>query len=191
MSAKLKLTATTVDPIELADFERVYGQWAGRCFGLAMAMTTNRQLAEDAVQEAFYTCWRQRDRFDPSRSPLGSWLVLLTHHRVIDAVRREQRHRTVPVVDVIGDPELVDTAPGPAAQAESADQRATIRAAMATLSPVQREVLVLAYFGGHTQTQIASMLAIPLGTVKTRSYWALRRMRTELDAPGTERHSPV
>lgn len=169
---------------DLTNVEAAYAQWAGRCFRVAMSVTANRQLAEDAVQEAFCTWWRQRNRHDPTRAPLGPWLVMLTHHRAVDAVRREQRYRKTAFVHA--NDNAVLSAPEPASEhgIVTAQEQDTVTAAMQTLTPVQRQVLTLAYFAGHTQTQIAALLDIPLGTVKTRCCSGLRRLRAELDQPG-------
>jgi RNA polymerase sigma factor (sigma-70 family) len=174
-----------VGPTEL---EAAYADWAGRCFGLAMVVTANRELAEDAVQEAFCGWWRERDRFDASRSSLGSWLIMLTHRRAVDAVRRERRHKTATSAHAFDRALLRPDELAADVQVELAGRHVGVRRAMSALTPVQRQVLTLAYFGGHTQSQIAALLGIPLGTVKTRSFSALNRLRVELD--GQERGGP-
>ncbi len=174
-------------PVAAVSVDAAYSLWAGRCFSVAMAVTANRHLAEEAVQDAFCMWWRQQDKYDPTRSPLGSWLILLTHHRAVDAVRRERRQRRVATTHARDRALHPQAEHSVDAQVISADQGVRVRAAMSILTARQREVLMLAYFGGRTQSEIATMLDIPLGTVKTRSHAALRRLRIHLN----DRPEPV
>lgn len=136
--------------------------------------------ADDVLQATFTDAWRQRHTYDPAR-PLRSWLLGIARHRSAD----EQRaRRPVPVqdVDVLAERSPLDGAGSrPAADvAEQVARTELVRSALRTVSTEQREVLVLAYFSGLTQTEIADWLDIPLGTVKARSARGLRAVATRL-----------
>ncbi len=152
--------------------------YAGRALALARRIVVDPQLAEDVVQEAFLAYWRNPAAFDASRGAFGSWLLALVHHKAVDAVRREtsQRRR----VDAAGeslDPEIVlDLADVVADRLADAG----VRKALEALPTVQREALVLAYWGGYTQREIALRTGAPLGTVKTRMLAGMRRLQQGL-----------
>jgi RNA polymerase sigma factor (sigma-70 family) len=136
-------------------------------------------LAEDVVQEVFGAVWAGAASYDPRRGTTRTWLLGLTHHKAVDAVRRHHRHA--------GRVAAITSLDSVAAQTDVEQDvwRATrgrhVLAALAVLTKVQREVLVLAYFGAYTQIEIAELTGIPLGTVKTRTLAALRRLRAHLD----------
>jgi RNA polymerase sigma factor (sigma-70 family) len=125
--------------------------------------------AEDVLQRVFYEVWRHKDRYDPSRS-LGAWVLGIANKRAIDHVRRRRR-TAVPV-------EELDGIAGEDGRelAERYARASEIRDALSRLPDEQREVLRLAYFGDCTQSQIATQLGIPLGTVKARTFRGLRRL---------------
>lgn len=150
--------------------EQLYRRHAGSCLRLARSVLVDPQHAEDAVQEAFLDLWRQAGRFDGRRSTVRSWLLLLTHRKAVDRVRREQRRRTDPLAPEHDTP---DEQPGPEARALLSSLADQTRTALDTLSPAKREVMLLAYWGGFTQSEIAHLTATPLGTVKTRMRSAL------------------
>ena len=128
-----------------------------------------RDEAEDVLQRVFFEVWRSRDRFDPDRS-LEAWVFAIARKRAIDHLRRPH-HVTVPI-DLVRDLAGADGR-------EDADNLVCardVRRGLDRLPPEQREVLELAYFGGRTQVEIASQLALPLGTVKARMFRGLRRM---------------
>jgi len=128
---------------------------------------------DDVLQQAFLDVWRSRDRYDPAR-PLEPWLLGVARKRAIDHLRRLGRSAAVADVD------RHEEVPSPDAFADQFADAVTVRAALAGLTSDQREVLVLAYFGGLTQTQIAERLGVPLGTVKARSHRGLRALATAL-----------
>jgi RNA polymerase sigma factor (sigma-70 family) len=133
--------------------------------------------ADDVLQRVFYEVWRHNGRYDPSRS-LPAWVLGIARKRAIDHLRRR---RNLPVAldkvaDVVGDDgrEL----------AERYGRRLEVRDALDRLPDEQREVLVLAYFGGLTQSEIATHLGVPLGTVKARTFRGLRRLAEFLSRTG-------
>lgn len=152
------------------------------CLVLARRVLRDRHMAEDAVQEAFLDAWRQADRFDASRSSRLNWLLTLTHRRAVDRVRKEQRHGVVlPPEELRVDEWVIDTTED---QAWGAERARSLRRALQRLSREQHEVLALTYFGGHTQREVPALVGIPLGTVKTRTFAATRRLAVLLSAVG-------
>ena len=164
----------------------LYERHGADCYRLARHITASGALAEDAVQEAFVGLWRTPGAYQRGRGTVRNWLLALTHHKAVDLVRREtaeQRRQDAGAVQ-----EAVDLARGedPAAAAWSRIQAAEVRAALRDLPEAQRQALTLAYFGGYTQTQIAELTGVPLGTVKTRMFTAMRRLRLRLRSAGRQ-----
>jgi len=163
-----------------AALEELYDRHGGAVYGLARRVVADEQLAHDVVQEVFLAIWRGAATYDGSRGSLSTWLFALTHHKSVDAIRRSQRHsgRRAPEEALTTE---ADPAPAVDEQAISAVQGDEVRAALAALPEPQRRAVTLAYFGGYSQTEIAQLTGIPLGTVKTRTLAAMRRLRAALD----------
>jgi RNA polymerase sigma factor (sigma-70 family) len=159
------------DDLALAEFYSRFGRLA---YGLAYRILRDDALAQDAVQEAFLGVWRAADRFVAERAKPSTWLLTLVHRRSVDLVRREQRRRVEPL------PETEPSSGGTADEAELATQRQTIRDALRRLPPEQREAIELAYYGGYTQSELAERLGQPLGTIKSRMFTGLARLRETL-----------
>jgi RNA polymerase sigma-70 factor, ECF subfamily len=161
-------------------FEALYDRYSATVFGIVLKMLGDRELAEDAVQEVFWRVWRRAGSFDRSRA-FAPWLFGIAHNYGIDELRR-RRVRPQPVYEddeqpILSDiPDEVDVA----AQATLADQRRIVRAALDQLPDEQRQALMLAYYGGLTQQEIAARLGNPLGTVKTRMRLGLQKLRALL-----------
>ena len=158
--------------------EELYANHGGSCLALARSIVVDPHHAEDAVQEAFLDLWRHPDRFDSEQSSARSWLLLLTHRKSVDRVRSEQRRKTSALVP--DDDAYEDERPGPEAQALTALVGDRTREALAALPPAKREALVLAYWGGYTQREIAALTATPIGTVKSRMYTAMKELGASL-----------
>jgi RNA polymerase sigma-70 factor (ECF subfamily) len=179
-----------------AALEALYRRYGRPCYGLARRILTDDQFAQDVVQEVFLTVWRDASRFDPARGAFSSWLLSMTHHKAVDAVRREEtlrKRRTSS--DVLED--SVSDAPPVDDEVWSLLRRSRVREALALLPDPQREALTLAYFGGYTQREIAGLTDTPLGTVKTRMLAGMRRLREALDEisdaatrPDDDRNTP-
>ena len=160
--------------------EALYRRYGRPCYGLARRILADEQFAQDVVQEVFLTLWRDAARFDPTRGGFSSWLLSMTHHKAVDAVRREEnlrKRRTSAEVldDAVSDRPAVDD------EVWSLLRRSRVRAALQTLPDPQRDALTLAYFGGYTQREIAGLTSTPLGTVKTRMLAGMKRLRECLD----------
>jgi RNA polymerase sigma-70 factor (ECF subfamily) len=146
--------------------ETLYDRYRAMAFAIALRITADASLAEDVVQDAFLGAWRHADRYVAGRGSVKTWLLSIVHHRAIDAVRRRRPAVELPGPEVPPPPQLVaaDVWPEVAGRLDAVE----VRAALATLSDVQREAIELAYFGGLSQTEIAERTATPLGTVKSR-----------------------
>lgn len=149
-------------------------------YGLALRITGDDASAQDAVQDAFVSIWRNASRFDAARASARSWMLAIAHYRAIDAVRRRRPTTALPGPQESVPPALV--LPDIWVEVIARLDAATIRRALDRLSPVQREVLELAYFNGLTQQDIATRTGTPLGTVKSRARLGLLALRTELEA---------
>ncbi len=161
--------------------EEFYDRFSRRAYSLARRICVDEALAEDVLQEVFLLVWRHPERYDPARGSVAAWLMTLVHHRAVDAVRREatRRRHTVPPREE-GDEWLP---PGPGADEAALDAVVAghVREALGALPTEQREALTLAYFGGFTQREVASIAGVPLGTVKSRMFTAVRTLRGLLE----------
>jgi RNA polymerase sigma factor (sigma-70 family) len=168
-------------------FEELYRRYASAAYGLALRVTAQEALAQEVVQDAFLALWRAPDAYDPTRGVFRSFFLSLVHHRAVDTVRREERLRRR--TERASNPEPVageDVAEDVVDAAYLTARRKEVREALETLPPDQRKVLELAYFGGSTQARIAEELQIPIGTVKTRTLAAMRKLRNALEREGAE-----
>jgi RNA polymerase sigma factor (sigma-70 family) len=169
--------------------EALYERYAKVAYSLARRILTDEALAHDVVQEVFLSLWRDAERFDAQRGTVGTYLLSMTHHRAVDVVRREENLRKRRTSD-----DALEFEPDPTAGVEDAvetrERRAEVRAALKELPPAQREALTLAYFGGYTQREVASLVGVPLGTVKTRMATGMRRLKERLSDTGREEQRP-
>jgi len=158
-----------------AALEAVYQRYGEGCYRLARRILGDAQLAEDVVQQVFLALW-QRNSYDPARGAVSTWLLTITHHKAVDLLRRDKgrRQRLASEQELL---ELAATGPGPADQAWTRLRAERTRAALRELTAEQREVLLLAYYGGYTQREIAEMTGLPLGTVKSRTFQAMNGLR--------------
>ena len=169
------------DDSALAELYDRYGRVA---YGLAYRLLRDGALAEDAVQEAFLAVWRNARGFVPERAKASTWILTLVHRRAVDLVRREERRRAEPLDG------LRKAAPTETDEVALLElERARVQEALRRLPDQQREALELAYYGGFTQSELAERLGEPLGTIKSRMFNGLRRLRDLLDdaAPEEER----
>jgi RNA polymerase sigma-70 factor (ECF subfamily) len=160
-------------------FGVVYDRHASSAYSLAYRMMGSRSVAEDVTQEAFLSAWRSGARYDRGRGSVRTWLLGIVHNRAIDAMRRG-KVRDFPRVDDETAAERLEADERTDMEVARRDEAATIRAAIGTLPSEQSQVIELAYFGGFTHTEIASMLKAPVGTVKGRMRLGLKKLRDEL-----------
>ena len=169
--------------------EALYDRYGRAAYSLARRILTEETLAQDVVQEVFLSLWRDARRFDPGRGTVATYLLSMTHHRAVDVVRREENLRRWRTSD-----EGLELEPDPKArvedEVEASERRAEVRAALAELPAAQREALLLAYFGGYTQREVAALVGVPLGTVKTRMAAGMRKMKEALQDAGREEQHP-
>ncbi len=170
------------DDQALAELYRRFGRLA---YGLAFRILRDDALAQDAVQDAFLGVWRAAGRFTAERSKPSTWLLTLVHRRAVDLVRREERRRTEPL-----QPESEFAGAEAADEAELATRRQTIREALRQLPSEQREAIELAYYGGYTQSELAERLGQPLGTIKSRMFTGLARLRDALGEDARAQFGP-
>jgi RNA polymerase sigma-70 factor (ECF subfamily) len=162
-------------------FEDLYRTYGPVAYGLASRVTGQRALGQEVVHDAFLAIWRAPEAYDPARGSLRTFLLSLVHHRAVDTVRREERLRKrgerAANLEPVHDEDVADDV---VRETYLVGRRKEVREAIETLPPEQQQVLDLAYFGGRTQAAIAEELGIPLGTVKTRTLAAMRKLRVAL-----------
>lgn len=165
-----------VDAGEARAFEVVFDRHGGVAFSLAYRMCGRRTTAEDVVQEAFLSLWRTGARYDRTRGSVRAWILGTVHNRAIDALRRGAAHDS----RTVGDAEAAERLPAldrTEVEVGRREQAQRVRDALAELPSEQRLVIELAYFGGFTHTQIATMLEAPVGTIKGRMRLGLTKLR--------------
>jgi RNA polymerase sigma-70 factor (ECF subfamily) len=180
-------------------FTRLYDRHAAAVFAEATRASGDRWIAAEVVQETFLALWNRAELFDPSRGELRAWLVTIAHNRAVDHLRRANRHGRAAAFSSFGvngdiDASTIDwlaasgepvaaagPEPGPETWLSREETRASIADAVASLAPFERSVILLAYDGGLSQSEIAVRLGWPIGTVKTRTRSALRHLRERLE----------
>ncbi len=163
-------------------FEVIFDRHGDAAFSLAYRMCGRRAMAEDVVQEAFMSLWRSGSRYNLARGSVRSWVLSVVHHRAIDAFRREGVRTSRNVSDE-GIAERLAASDSTDVEVERREDAQQVRNALQELPTEQRQVIELAYFGGFTHTQIATMLKLPAGTVKGRMRLGLTKMRISLGDP--------
>jgi RNA polymerase sigma-70 factor (ECF subfamily) len=159
----------------------LYDRFGAVSYGLALRIVRDASLAEDAVQDAFLTMWRTASQFVAERAKARTWILTLVHRRAVDLVRREQTRRAEPLKE---QPEAGERTAHDEAWLRLERQR--VQDALKRLPDQQREAIELAYYGGFTQSELADRLGEPLGTVKSRMFAGLNRLRELLDESGHE-----
>lgn len=164
---------------DAAAFEIVLERHVDAAFSLAYRIIGRRAQAEDVVQEALLSVWRGGTRYERSRGSVRNWILGITHHRAVDALRRDG----VRTSKDVGDEDLQERLEAPErtdVEVVRRDEANELQTVLGHLPAEQVQVIELAYFGGFTQTEIATMLDIPVGTVKGRMRLGLEKMRTRL-----------
>ena len=178
----------------------LYDRHAPAVFAAALAVSRDRAIADEVVQDTFLTMWNRAELFDSSRGALATWLLAIARNRAIDRLRAATRHERAAAFSSFGRDEVDDRStvewltstgdligaagaePGPEMALSDKETRESIQEALAVLPPLERRVIELAYHTGLTQSEIAAQLGWPMGTVKTRTRRALRHLRDRLEA---------
>lgn len=167
-----------------AALRELYDRVGRIAYGLAYRILRDDRLAEDAVQEGFLAVWRSAATYSAERAKASTWILTLVHRRAVDLVRREERRRAEPLED----PER--EAAGASGSAEESAwlgfERERVQAALRLLPDPQREAIELAYYGGYSQSELAERLGLPLGTIKSRMFAGLARLRELLEDTETQ-----
>ena len=159
----------------------LYDRWQGIVHGVVARILRQPNDIEDIVEETFWQAWRQASRFDPTRGAVQTWLLTIARSRALDRARAIRRRRESPIEGDDGEVVVQQVAPDdPGLDAEAAERRRVVTAALAQLPAEQREVLELGYYGGLSQSEIAERTGQPLGTVKTRMRLAMQKLRSQL-----------
>jgi RNA polymerase sigma-70 factor, ECF subfamily len=158
----------------------LYDLYADALYGYGLRRLQDEELAEELVQRVVEKAWRRASTYDPARGPVGAFLFAIAASTVGDLRRRRARDAR-PVAEVASVPTFVDD------EAEQVLLAATVQAALDRLTAEHRRVLQLAYGRGLSQREIAEFLRLPLGTVKSRTYYALRSLRLACEELGVRR----
>lgn len=159
---------------ELDALDQLYERYHRLALGLAVRMLSDQQAGEDVVQEVFLALWRRAERYQSDRGTVKTWLLAMVHHRAVDRLRRRASANFVSELQE----DLEDRRIPPTwLQAFEQIRGEQIAAALDQLPAEQRQAIELAYFGGQSQSEIATSLGVPLGTVKGRTRLALEKLR--------------
>ena len=176
LGAQIRLVARG----DAAAFDAVYDLQAASVFGIVLRVIRDPAQAEEVTQDVLLELWRSASKFDAERGSATAWVMMLAHRRAVDRVRSVQkeseRERRTAVADIPYD-EVAEAV-------ESSLERERVRRCLGSLTELQRESVTLAYYGGYTYGQVASLLGVPTGTIKTRMRDALIRLRDCLGVAG-------
>jgi RNA polymerase sigma factor (sigma-70 family) len=176
----LDLVRRVVEGDQVA-FRTLYQRYGPSSKGLALRVARSPAMAEEIVQEAFLALWRNPEAYREDRGSFRSWLMSTVHHRAVDAVRREEtQRRRMQEAEMEAAAVQPDIGEAVVEDAEVTEARGRVRAALGEIAAEQRQILEMMYFGGKTQAAIADELALPLGTVKSRTLLGMRRLRSML-----------
>lgn len=159
-------------------FGTLYDQCAGRVYGLVRRLLKDAAQSEEVTQEVFLEVWQNAKRYDPSKGSAIAWILTMTHRRAVDRVRASQSSRDRD--QKIG---LRNLEPGYDSVSETVEIRVEnerVGEALGRLTELQRQAVTLAYYGGFSHSEVAEMLKVPVGTVKTRLRDGMIRLRDEL-----------
>jgi Fe-Mn family superoxide dismutase len=178
MSAESRTDAELLELIAGGDrnaFEELHRRYARSVLGIALRRLGDRGRAEDVTQDTFASVWRSASRYDPERGQAASWLYTVARNAIVDGLRRR------PPPTVANPPDVAAGDPGPAEEAETEWVSWRVHRAVESLPDHERSLVELAYWSGLSQSEIAEYVGLPLGTVKTRTRAALRRLADELE----------
>ena len=159
-------------------FSALYDEMAPRVLGLVTRLLRDPAQSEEVTQEIFLEIWQTSSRFDPNKGGASTWILTMTHRRAVDRVRASQASRDrdvkVGIRDLDADYDHV------AESVEVRIEHERVEKAMARLTDMQRQAITLSYYGGYSNSEVADILSVPIGTIKTRIRDGMIRLRDEL-----------
>ena len=162
--------------------EALYGRYSSSVFSLAMYMLKQEALAEEVTQDIFLNIWLKASSYKSDRGAPRAWIMSVAHHKIVDVIRSRRRTLTVTDPSLYETLDLIPSSEVPVDEQVVRNlERERILKALSTLPQPQRQVIMLAYFGGYSQSEMAEMLQQPLGTVKTRVRLAMQKLRGVLE----------
>ena len=162
--------------------ETIYTRYGSSVYSLAMYMLKQEALAEEATQDIFLNIWLKASSYKTDRGEPRAWIMSVAHHKIVDVIRARRRTLTATDLDGYETLELLPSAQiSTEEEVERKIERERILKAVATLPPPHRQVIMMAYFEGYTQSEMAKILKQPLGTVKTRVRLAMQKLRLVLE----------
>jgi RNA polymerase sigma-70 factor (ECF subfamily) len=161
-----------------AAFAELYDRISSRVLGLIIRLLRDRSQSEEVLQEVFLEIWQQATKFDANRGSGMAWVLTMAHRRAIDRIRASQKSHERDLRIGIRDMERDFDTVSESVEIRIENER--VKRSMSRLTPLQREAVILAYYGGYSHSEMAQILGIPLGTVKTRLRDGMIRLRDEL-----------
>ena len=162
--------------------EALYGRYSSSVYSLAMYMLKQEALAEEVTQDIFLNIWLKASSYKSDRGAPRAWIMSVAHHKIVDVIRSRRRTLTVTDPSLYETLDLIPSSEIPVDEQVVRNlERERILKALSTLPEPQRQVIMLAYFGGYSQSEMAEMLQQPLGTVKTRVRLAMQKLRGVLE----------
>ena len=161
-----------------AAFGALYDEISPRVFGLIRRLLVDHAQSEEVTQEVFLEIWQNASRYEPSKGGASTWILTMAHRRAVDRIRSSQSGRDRDVK--IGIRDYVSDYDNVADTVETTIEHERVKEAMSQLTELQRQAVTLAYYGGYSHSEVAAMLTVPIGTVKTRLRDGMIRLRDEL-----------
>ncbi len=159
-------------------FGELYDEMAPRVLGLVKRLLIDHSQSEEVTQEIFLEIWQTASRFDPNKGGAATWILTMTHRRAVDRVRASQSSRDRDVK--IGIRDLASDYDHVAESVETTVEHERVVKAMERLTELQRQAITLSYYGGYSNSEVADILSVPIGTIKTRIRDGMIRLRDEL-----------
>jgi RNA polymerase sigma-70 factor (ECF subfamily) len=175
--------ATALAAGELLAVDALYTRYGALAYSLAVRILGDPARAEDAVQDAFVRVWQRAGSFDPGRGSLRTWLLTVVRNRAVDYLRGTAAHQR-DELELVGDVRASGAGSDPWREVSQSLERKAVMEALAVLPREQRQVIELAYYGGYSQTEVARLVGVPLGTIKSRTRLALEKLCSYLQGRG-------
>jgi RNA polymerase sigma factor (sigma-70 family) len=160
-------------------FEELYARHRDACRQRVRRTMGVQDWVDDVVQNVFLDVWLHARRYEERRGSARSWLLVMAHHKAVDAVRMQERHSSRWAREELMD-EVIDVAPSPEEVAAATDTAVHLRRALDGLSAPLRETVSACFLQGRSQREVSRELGVPVGTVKTRSFRGVRELRARV-----------